>query len=216
MIVTRQRPKPRQVHKILLPVIALVLLALAFILPPSRNLIVNGPLAPAFRVAGNFFENAAKPLHFAALNSEIGKRDRTIAQLQAQINDQKTQLAGRDKQISALQSQINQMAQQGVADRAKNVPKAPAATSDAGGGTGTPQTSGSDLTANATPDMRRTASQWSSMDAESAAKVVQKLPVPYVARVLALMPADAAGQILNALPPSYAAALTQEHPELRP
>lgn len=208
MIVTRQRPKPRQVHKILLPIIALILLALVFILPPSRNLIMNGPLAPAWRVSGNFFGTALKPFHFAALNNEITGRDRTIAQLQAQINDQKTQLAGRDKQISALQSQINQMTQQSVTDRAKNVSKAAAP--------GAAQTSGSDLSANATPDMHRVATQWAAMDAESAAKVVQKLPVPYVARVLALMPADAAGQILGALPASYAAALTQEHPELRP
>jgi hypothetical protein len=216
MIVTRQRPKPRQVHKILLPIIALILLALVFILPPSRNLIMNGPLAPAWRVSGNFLGTALKPFHFAALNNEITNRDRTIAQLRAQINDQKTQLTGRDKQISALQSQINQMTQQSVTDRAKNVPKAAAAASDAGGAPGAAQTSGSDLAANATPDMHRVATQWAAMDAESAAKVVQKLPVPYVARVLALMPADAAGQILGALPASYAAALTQEHPELRP
>lgn len=216
MIVTRQRPKPRQVHKILLPIIAVILLALAFILPPSRNLIMNGPLAPMWRVTGTYAGNILKPFHFATLNKEIGDRDHTIAQLQAQINDQKAQLTGRDKQISALQSQINQMAQQGVAERAKNVPKAPAAGSDTAASAGAGQSSGSDLAANATPDMRRTASQWAAMDAESAAKVVQKLPVPYVARVLALMPADAAGQILAALPTTYAAALTQEHPELRP
>ena len=210
MIVTRQRPKPRQVHKILLPLIAIILLALVFILPPSRNLIMNGPLAPAWRVSGNAFSNALKPFHFAALNNEITERDRTIAQLQAQLNDQKNQVAARDRQIGALQGQINQMAQQSVNDRAK-VAKAPAGAGASGG-----PIAASDLTATATPDMRRTAAQWSSMDAETAAKVVQKLPVPYVARILALMPADAAGQILNALPASYAAALTQEHPELRP
>lgn len=210
MIVTRQRPKPRQVHKVLLPIIAIILLALVFILPPSRNLIMNGPMAPVWRVSGNFFGNVLKPFHFAALNNEITVRDRTIAQLQSQLNDQKNQVAARDKQIGALQAQINQLAQQGVNDRAK-VAKVPAAA----GASGAPAAA-NDLTASATPDMRRTAAQWSSMDAESAAKVVQKLPVPYVARVLALMPADAAGQILNALPASYAAALTQEHPELRP
>gem|GEM_PF-5198737 len=39
--------------------------------------------------------------------------------------------------------------------------------------------------------------------------------ISYAARILALMPADAVGQILNNLPAPYAAALTQEHPELR-
>ncbi|MDQ2992636.1 MAG: hypothetical protein M3R30_07465 [Candidatus Eremiobacteraeota bacterium] len=53
------------------------------------------------------------------------------------------------------------------------------------------------------------------MDPENAVKVVQKLPVSYVAHILALMSPDAVGPILDALPPAYAASLTQEHPELR-
>lgn len=214
MIVTRQRPKPRQVHKILLPIIAIVLLALVFILPPSRNIVVNGPAAPVWRVAGNVFGGIAKPFHFSAMNNEITVRDRQIAQLNSQIGGLKNQISDRDKQISALQSQINQMAQQNANAGAKSAVKAPPLPKDTSG-LGA-QSGGSDLAASATPDMRRTATQWAAMDAESAAKVVVKLPVPYVARVLALMPADAAGQILGAVPPSYAAALTQEHPELRP
>jgi flagellar motility protein MotE (MotC chaperone) len=62
--------------------------------------------------------------------------------------------------------------------------------------------------------MRRTAAVWAAMDAESAAKVVQKLPQDYVARVFALMSPDAVGAILENLPASYAAQITQEHPQL--
>lgn len=213
MIVTRQRPKKRQPHKVLLPIIAVLMLLAAFLLPSSRHVIMAGPLAPMWRVLGTALTNANKPFHFAALNNEITQRERTITKLQQTITDDKTQLSDRDKQISSLQSQVNQLMQAGVSNRSKNL-KAPA-PSASDGGLGGGAAAGSDLTANASPDMRRTATQWASMDAENAAKVVQKLPVPYAARILALMPADAAGQILNSLPAPYAAELTQEHPELR-
>ena len=214
MIVTRQRPKPRQVHKIILPVVAVLLLVAALVLPPSRNIIFNGPLAPLWRVAGTAFANVAKPFHFAYMNNEITARDHTIAQLQAQIAADKTQLSDRDKTISSLQSQVNQVMQQSAADKLKTVAKAPAASTDSSG-VGGAASSANDLAANATPDMRRTANYWASMDAENAAKLVQRQPIQYAARIFALMPADAVGQILNNLPAAYAAALTQEHPELR-
>lgn len=213
MIVTRQRPKPRQVHKILLPVIAVLLLVAALILPPSRNIIFNGPLAPLWRIAGSAMANLAKPFHFAAMNNEITARDKIIAGLRTQITADKAQLSDRDKTISSLQSQVNQIMQQSAADKQKTVAKAPPVSGESGV-LGAPA-GGSDLAANATPDMRRTANYWASMDAESAAKLVQREPVPYTARIFALMPADAVGQILNNLPAPYAAALTQEHPELR-
>ena len=214
MIVTRQRPKPRQVHKIILPVVAILLLVAALALPPSRNIIFNGPLAPMWRLANAGMSNVAKPFHFAAMNNEITARDRTIAQLRSQIDSDKAQIADRDKQISALQSQVNQVMQQSAADKQKTIAKAPPASTDSSG-LGASASGANDLAANATPDMRRTANYWASMDAETAAKLVQRQPIPYAARIFALMPADAVGQILNNLPPAYAAALTQEHPELR-
>ena len=63
--------------------------------------------------------------------------------------------------------------------------------------------------------MRRTAQVWANMDATNAAKVVQRLPIPYVARVLALMSPDDAGAILDAVPPAFAAQVTQENPQLK-
>jgi flagellar motility protein MotE (MotC chaperone) len=53
------------------------------------------------------------------------------------------------------------------------------------------------------------------MEPDNAAKVIQKLPVPYVARVFSQMSPDAVGAILDALPSTYAAELTQENPELK-
>jgi len=41
------------------------------------------------------------------------------------------------------------------------------------------------------------------------------LPIPYVAEVLALMSPDDAGSILDAVPPAFAAQVTQENPSLK-
>ncbi|GAC1659949.1 MAG: hypothetical protein NVS9B12_14300 [Vulcanimicrobiaceae bacterium] len=214
MIVTRQRPKPRQWHKIILPLVAIALLAAALILPASRNVILNGPLAPVWRVVGNAVNEAAKPFHFAALNNEISARDRAIVQLQAELSADKAQMATRDKQISALQSQINQIMQQSATDREKNIAKQPNLSTTSSSGSLGASATGTDLAANASADMRRTANYWASMDAQAAAKLVQRQPVAYVARIFSLMPADSVGQILDNLPAPYAAALTQDHPEL--
>ena len=99
MIVTRVRQKPKKYGRYILPIVAVVLLALALILPPSRNYIVNGPLAPVWGFLNVAFENFAKPFHFAALNNEVGQRDSQIAKLQAQLAADKDQIASRDKQI---------------------------------------------------------------------------------------------------------------------
>ena len=217
MIVTRQRPKPRQVHKVILPILAILLLAAALILPASRNVIFNGPLAPMWRISGNAWTNIAKPFHFAALNNEVTARDHQIAQLQTQIAANKAQMSARDQQISSLQSQVNQVMQQSAADREKNASKGTVTppSSSSGGATLGGSATGTDLAANASADMRRTANYWASMDAENAAKLVQRQPIAYVARIFSLMPADSVGQILDNLPAAYAAALTQDHPELR-
>jgi len=221
MIVTRQRPKKREYGKYVLPLVAIVLLALAILLPPSRNFIVNGPLSPVWHVAGSGMDALAKPFHFAALNEEVSQRNRQIAALQTQVDDLKGQVAARDKQITALQSQVNQVMAQAADERAKaqtaagpNQAAAAGATQTAGFSGGAEGAPG-DMSQGATADMRRTANDWASMDADSAAKVVQKLPVPYVAKIFALMPSDAVGQILEALPAAYAAQLTQEYPALR-
>lgn len=221
MIVTRQRKKPFPWRRLLLPVIAIALVIFAFTWAPSRNVITNGPAAPVFKSTGNIFGSVSEPFHFAAQNQVITDKNRQIVALQNQLNDAKSKTAAKDKQIADLQAQTQQLQSQAATLRSNAPTKGAPPVAAAGTPNGVPgaastrtQLSG-DLTSTATPDMRRTAQYWSSMDPENAAKVVQKLPVDYVARVFSLMSSDSVGSILDALPPNYAAQITQEHPELR-
>ncbi|HEY8313150.1 MAG TPA: hypothetical protein VIG51_03165 [Candidatus Baltobacteraceae bacterium] len=206
MIVTRRRRKAFPWKRVVLPLLAVGLLVAAIVWPPSQQWLATGPFAPLWRSA----QPVAAPFHFAAQNRAIADRTREIATLRAQVADAKAQITDRDKQISSLRTQVNQLqtqaalAQSPARASVSSVP-APQSTSAAFG----------DLAQGATQDMRRTAQEWGAMDADAAAKVVQKLPLPYVAHIFALMSPDSAGAILEALPPAYAASLTQEHPELR-
>lgn len=233
MIVTRKRRKPFPFKRLILPVLAIGLVLFALAWPPSRNAMTNGPLAPIARTAGAWFDAVAVPFHFAAQNEVITDRNRQIAVLQRQLTDAQNATTAKDKKIADLQQQLNEAqtqmasasgnAQQAAARGAtlgratpRPGPSVPGLTSNPNAGSlGAPATTGSDLAANATPDMKRTAEYWASMDPENAAKVAQRLPPAYVARILALMPADAAGTLLDNLPPTFAAKLTQEHPEVQ-
>ncbi len=187
MIVTRRRRKVLPWQRILWTLAALAVAAAALLLwPPSHDWIFRGPLPQAARVR--------------TLNRRLAVAT--------------ARLARRDKQISSLQTQINQIEQQlaraNGAGLRKPVPFARPQVATAFG-----STSGSNLAASATPDMRRTGEYWAAMDPGAAAKIVQRLPVEYVARVFAVMPSDAVGAILEDLPPAFAAGLTQERPTLR-
>jgi len=197
MIVTRQRKKPFPWKRVLTPAVALSVVAAALWWPPSRAWISTGPLSPVWKPI-------TVPLDVAARERMISAQNATIASLQKQLADARMQIGDRDKQLSQLQTQLTDVEQQAalakaVKPAAKAAAPAPAA----------------DLSVQASPDMRRTAAVWSAMDAEAAAKVVQRLPQDYVARIFALMSPDSVGAILENVPASYAARLTQEHPELR-
>jgi len=215
VIVTRQRRKRFPWRRVLLPIAAIGLLTFALSWAPSRNFLANGPLAPAFKAV----QPALAPFHFEAQNRTIAEQKNQIDSLQKQASDAKQQIADRDKQISSLTTQLNQVQQQLAAKSSAPAPAAKkpvAQTALAQNSTpGSASTEGAnDLSSGATPDMRRTAAQWSAMDPEAAAKVVQRLPVAYVARIFAVMGPDNVGPILEAVPPSYAAQLTRDHPEL--
>ncbi len=221
MIVTRRRRKPFPWKRLILPVIAIALVITALSWAPSRDAITNGPLAPAWKASSSGFDRVAAPFHFAAQNQLLTQRNQQIASLQQQLADLKAQDAAKAKKIASLDTQIGQLqarsTTRGAAPAASSSP-APVSGATAnpfGAASASTGSSANDLASGATPDMRRTAAYWANMEPENAAKLVQKLPVPYVARVLALMSPDAVGAILDALPASVAAQLTQEHPELK-
>jgi flagellar motility protein MotE (MotC chaperone) len=226
VIVTRQRRKPFPFKRLLLPLIAIALIVFAFIWPPSRNVILNGPAAPAARTVGNAYDTVAQPFHFAAQNQVITDRNRQIEALQTQLTQAQGEATAKAKQIASLQQQIDQLQTQAASSR-NNASPAPASR-QASGQAAAPAASGAfssttaqggyvagDLSAGATADIRRTGAYWSSMEPENAAKLAERLPTSYVARVFAQMSPNDVGAILDALPAPYAAKLTQENPEIQ-
>lgn len=221
MIVTRRRRKAFPWKRLGLPLLAILLVTVALSWTPSRNAIANGPLAPVWRTVGTAAAPVAAPFHFAAQERSISDRDHQIAQLSQRLNDAQKNDQSKDKQITDLQTQVGQLQTQAANASAK--PVAPRAAAPQNGetafasmnGGSTAGVAGGDLANGSTADMKRTAQFWANMDPENAAKVVQKLPTVYVARVFANMSPDSVGPILDALPPAYAAQVTQEHPELR-
>jgi flagellar motility protein MotE (MotC chaperone) len=219
VIVTRQRRKPFPWKRFLLPLLAVGLAVFAMTWGPSRNAISNGPMAPLWRSTGSVFGSVAQPFHFAAQNQLLTQRNREIIQLQGQISSLQAQLARKNKQITSLNSQLVQAQTQIAQASSSRVKRASvaanvsanAATQPIAGGTLANANQGN-LAANATENMRRTAQYWANMEPENAAKLVQKLPVGYVAEIFALMPPDAVGAILDALPTPVAAKLTAAKP----
>ncbi len=196
MIVTRQRRKRFPWKRLTLPFVAAALVLAAFVWPPSQKWIASQPVAA--------------PLHFAVQNRTIADQSRQIGSADKQLADAKMQIVDRDKTILALHAELVRTQRRTtsavVHASGQSTPSSAPKATDA---------PFADLAGGATQDMRRTAQMWGSMDAEAAAKVVQHLPLSYVARVFSVMSPDSAGAILENLPPAYAAALTQEHPELR-
>lgn len=206
MIVTRKRKKRFPWRRVLLPGVAVALLVAALSWTPSRTWIATGPLAPLWNTPP--VKAIAAPFDGLAQQRHIAAQDREIASLQAQLADARSQINDRAKQTSQLQSQLNDAQQQAAQASAVKPAARPTASPDAAQNAG-------NLATQATPDIQRTAQVWASMDSESAAKIVEKLPQDYVARVFAAMSPEAVGAILENLPASFAAKLTQEHPELK-
>lgn len=209
MIVTRRRRRQFRWKRYLYPAAAMALLAAALSWGPSRNWITAGPVtAPAWHAAQPVVRPLTRPFDMAAQQGTIRAQQTQIDSLQQQIAALQAQIAGRDKRITDLTSELDQAEQDAAIAKASRPAPASAAKAAASAAAG-------DLSQNATPDMRRTAQIWQSMDAESAAALVRKLPDAYVARIFALMPPDAVGAVLENVPAAYAARLTQEHPELK-
>jgi flagellar motility protein MotE (MotC chaperone) len=197
MIVTRRRPKRRNYGKIILPVLALLALAGALYWPPSHNVIVNGPLKPVWGVLGAAGGQAAKPLTFAAQQQRIADQNRKLRDDAALRESDRKDKEAKDAQIAALRTQVAQLQSSEKATPLPAPVVKPTAAADLGLGAANP----------VPDDIRRTAAYWSSMDAEKAAAIAEKLPDDYVNRVFAQMSPDSVGDIMDALPPATAARL---------
>ena len=205
MIVTRRRRKPFPWKRVLPGAIVVALLVGVLAWAPSRIWIAKQPIMTP----------VMKPFDAVGQMQTINSQNAQIASLQKQLEDARNQIGDGDKQISSLQTQLNSAQQEAaLAKAAKPQPRSAAAPQSGTAAGSTAVQNATDLSSQATPDMRRTAAVWAAMDADSAAKVVQKLPDDYVARIFALMSPDSVGAILENLPPAYAARLTRERPEL--
>jgi flagellar motility protein MotE (MotC chaperone) len=214
VIVTRRRRKPFPWKRLILPAVAIALVAFALSWAPSRGVITGGPMAPLWRSTSTTFDAVAAPFHFAAQNQLLTQRDREIADLRTQLAAAQSQSKAKDKQIGALNNQVVQLQTQIASAHVAPVKTAASGAPLAAAGL---QNGGVAAASSSTADqaLSRTAQYWANMEPENAAKVVEKLPVPYVARVLAQMPPDAVGAILDAVPAAFAAQLTQENPQLK-
>jgi hypothetical protein len=203
MIVTRRRPKRRNLFPIILPIVAIAALAFALWWPPSHNVIVNGPLKPVATTLTNVGGVVAKPFSFAYQEDQIATRNREIRRLNGSLESDRKVAETKDQRIAALQSQIAQLNAEPKATPAPPPPKPTSAAIGAlAAGPAVPD------------DIKRTAAYWSSMDADKAAAIVQRLPDAYVNAVFAQMQPDAVADIMNALPPKTAARLAAQAADL--
>lgn len=186
MIVTRRRRRPLRLERALLPLAAFAALAFALLWPPSQHAIVS---------------TIAPPFTFAAQQQQIADRDRTIQALSVRLEQQRATAAADDARVEQLRRQVAALAEQPhpPAPAVRGTPPAAAAAAS-GVLSAQPPSAQAD---------RHLAATWAAMDPEKAAAVVQRLPDDDVNRVLALMDADAAAQIMNALPAGTAARLAR-------
>ena len=205
MIVTRQRKQKKSSLPILLPIAAIAMLAIALTWPPSRNFITNGPLKPVATVFDGVWGVVSRPLSFAYQQQQITDRNQDIKTLNDKLETDRKAASDKDTQIATLQKQIA-TAQAEPAAEPTPLPGAPIAGANAAGAAGP---AGAAAPAQASSAVRLAAQQWSSMDPEKAAALVQKLPTAYVSAVFAQMSPDSVGPIMDALPAKVAALIVE-------
>jgi flagellar motility protein MotE (MotC chaperone) len=203
MIVTRQRAKKKNSLPILLPIAAIAMMAVALGWPPSRNIILNGPLKPFSNVVLSFWGTISRPLTFAYQQQQITDRNVEIKQLNDRLEAQRKTVSDKDQQVQALQRAVTAANAQPaeVTPTPAAVVRQPSAAAGAVA-----------LGAEVSPEkvaLKRTGQQWTAMDPEKAAALVQTLPNGYVAQVFAQMSPDDVGPIMDALPSKVAARIVQ-------
>jgi len=204
MIVTRRRDRKANFRPLLLPVIAIIALAVALVWPPSHKIIVDGPLAPFWSATAQL----GRPFSFAYQNQVIVDRNREIKRLNDQLELNRKTVADRDAKIGTLQDTLKRI--QNAPSPATPAPAlAKTAANRAAGATGITSATGTQ-TAPQPDDIGRVASYWGGMEADKAAAIVQRLPDDYVVRIFQKMSPDQVGEILAALPASVAARLSSD------
>ncbi|MHB8462945.1 MAG: hypothetical protein ACYDA1_09880, partial [Vulcanimicrobiaceae bacterium] len=107
MIVTRQRRKPFPWGRIVLPLLAIALVAFAFWWTPSRSVIFNPRMSSFWTSASTVYNRAATPFHFAEQNKVITALNAQVATLTTQSTAQTAQIAADKKKLAAMQSDLN-------------------------------------------------------------------------------------------------------------
>lgn len=206
MIVTRQRKKKQSNLPILLPIAAIAMLVIALTWPPSRNFITNGPLKPVATVFDGIWTTVSRPLSFAYQQQQITDKNQEIKDLNDKLESDRKAQSDKDAEVAQLQKQIAAINNQPEpATPAPSLPlsgqpQAPGAAQGA---------AGSATVAAVSNAVKTAAQEWSSMDPEKAAALVQKLPTAFVATVFGQMSPDSVGPIMDALPPKVAALIVE-------
>jgi flagellar motility protein MotE (MotC chaperone) len=200
VIVTRQRKRRRGLARFIVPVLVLAALAALLAWPPAHHVVADGPLAPLWNTGAQGVAVVARPLSFAAQQQVITDKNRAIRDLDGRLETQRQAKAAAEARIAQLQHQLDAAAAQPTPTP---VPAPLRSAAPAGADFGPAPG------AQAADGLKRLAATWAAMEPEKAAAVVQRLPDDQVTRVLALMDADAAAGILNALPPAVAARISR-------
>ena len=204
MIVTRRRGRKTNLRPLLLPVIAIVALAVALIWPPSHKAIVDGPLAPLW----SNIAQLGRPFSFAYQNQVIADRNREIKSLNDRLEGDRKTVAERDSKIGALQDTLKRI--QNAPSPATPAPTIARAAPVAGAASASTLGGATGQTAPQPDDVGRVAAYWGGMEADKAAAIVQRLPENYVVRIFNKMTPDQVGEILAALPAAVAARLSAD------
>jgi flagellar motility protein MotE (MotC chaperone) len=203
MIVTRQRKQKKSSLPILLPIAAIVMLGVALAWPPSRNIILNGPLKPFSNIVLSFWGTVSRPLTFAYQQQEITDRNIQVKQLNDQLEADRKTSADKDQQVQSLQRAVAAANAQPPEVTPSPAPVVRPAAAAAGGAVALSAISPERAA------LQKTGQQWAAMDPEKAAALIGTLPDDYVAQVFAQMSPDDVGPIMDNLSAKQAARIVQ-------
>jgi hypothetical protein len=173
--------------------------------PVTHRFIFDGPLKPVWRQVGGFekkflaptLDPIFTPVAVLNLTRKLNVSEREIITLKKELLTARAQTASIRLAASRKQARARTAAAAVVM---------PAAVAPAASGTSMPL-----VQVTPSPDEAMTAAYWSSMEAENAAAVAQKLDPVETARIFLAMKPDQVAEIMNVLPASYNVKLQSVH-----